>query len=726
MINIKELYFAYNKDIVISNFNYSFADFGMYSIIGESGSGKTTLLNLIGGLLKPDKGSITYSDSIKNIKDSTAYIFQDNNLFDNLTVYENIVLLTSFKSNVNDNDIDLILDKLGVLKYKNKKVEQISGGERQRVSIAIALLMDKKIIIADEPLASLDYTNSNKILTFLKEISANKLVIFTSHNVDILNDYCDEIINIETPTEMTNDIQNLEYPVETGVNLSLKKFLYVFRKVLNKKRFIKIVACIFLALCISVLSVTFSVSQISLDKVLKEELTKEVNSPALIIPNPEMNSTIESYLKENNLNYYESYRVLGTQLGFGDNYNNHIFVVIDNELSDFEVSITDEVFVDLRDFGFVRTNLSFQDAKGTVFEIPKNDWDGNNFKLEIRDVIDTRKRYLNENGKYKQGSWVGFSDRIYMNFYTYFSLAYSDYDMFEFKYSSVDKQERGYFHIKFKNDLELNQIALGSKGKNSLERIDGRQYDVGDILQIDTFNINDTNYSIKEISDELDDTDFDFIYFSTKILSNCLSFNSLFAGQSEKYYSDLYEIHSAESSQIIKMRNDLKENLGAFHRTNTDDEVLNVIFEGAYDAFEYYTSLRGVFIMSNIVLVLFGILTILFAVYYAFSNYSMNKNKFMILKLYGMNKSNELYLIEFDVLIIMAFSLVISTVLYYLNCIFLKNSLIEASHVAISYNLFNMGYELISFLIILILMFFLFFICYIISLKRKVKTHIGI
>ena len=198
MISISNLTKKFSKKIIFSNFNYKFNDTGLYIISGESGVGKTTLLNLITGIIEPDCGIIKYSKEIGNIHKNTSYIFQNLNLFDNLSVYENIVLVEKIRNEVlSEEYVDSILKKLGILELKDEKVFNLSGGEKQRLSISLAIIFKSKVIIADEPTSSLDEKNMYTILSILKELSNDILVIISTHDKKIIDNYADEVINLD-------------------------------------------------------------------------------------------------------------------------------------------------------------------------------------------------------------------------------------------------------------------------------------------------------------------------------------------------------------------------------------------------------------------------------------------------------------------------------------------------------------------------------------------------
>jgi len=166
-------------------------------IIGPSGSGKTTLLSMLGGLLKPNSGSIIFEDTnIARLKESQlnhfrlnkiGYIFQSFNLFSSLTVLENVITPLLIKG-VNRHDADLeakrLMRRLNIDKRAHYLPKTLSGGEKQRVAIARALINNPDIILADEPIANLDSENGDEVMKLLKEIAfeERKSVVLVSHD----------------------------------------------------------------------------------------------------------------------------------------------------------------------------------------------------------------------------------------------------------------------------------------------------------------------------------------------------------------------------------------------------------------------------------------------------------------------------------------------------------------------------------------------------------------
>ena len=197
------------------------ADKGMTFILGKSGSGKSTLLNIIGGLDVPDSGEViilgkntkkfknTDFDSYRNTY--VGFVFQEFNLLEDYTVYENILLgLKLQQKKITRDKINDLLAYLGLTNLKQRKVNELSGGEKQRVAIARALVKNPKLILADEPTGNLDKENSTQVFELLKEISKDKLVVVVSHDEESAMTYADRIIKISDGI-IISDTNNYEY-----------------------------------------------------------------------------------------------------------------------------------------------------------------------------------------------------------------------------------------------------------------------------------------------------------------------------------------------------------------------------------------------------------------------------------------------------------------------------------------------------------------------------------
>ena len=174
-------------------------------IAGPSGAGKTTLLQVLGGLLPLQKGSVKWGDSdlcsfSEKEKDlfrqsHVGYLFQFPKLFNNLSAKDNLLLLNGFcKKKITPEQVDTVFDDLG-LSCAERPVKFLSGGEKQRVSLARAIIHQPDILLADEPTASLDKENRKQVIELLqKTVSGSRMtLIIVSHDQEILDSVDDTI-----------------------------------------------------------------------------------------------------------------------------------------------------------------------------------------------------------------------------------------------------------------------------------------------------------------------------------------------------------------------------------------------------------------------------------------------------------------------------------------------------------------------------------------------------
>ena len=194
--NLNKSFDNSKKIKVLKKISYKFNKGKMYSLIGPSGSGKSTLLNLLSLIDKPTSGSIKIENKQINFNDSNkndtirankiGIIYQQDNLLPDFTALENICLASLAAGNNKDLSISkakILLRKIGLINRLNHYPSELSGGEKQRVSIARAVINNPQIILADEPTGSLDMETAKGIFQLLKnQINSNRLIIFATHN----------------------------------------------------------------------------------------------------------------------------------------------------------------------------------------------------------------------------------------------------------------------------------------------------------------------------------------------------------------------------------------------------------------------------------------------------------------------------------------------------------------------------------------------------------------
>lgn len=193
MVKTENLSFQYQQGQEI----FKFPDLSLNTnenllLLGKSGIGKTTLLHLLAGLLKPRKGTITLNETnINNFSPSKldafrgehiGIVFQKKHAIQALTVIENLKARQYFsKSKIDESFINSLLEELDLLALKNRKPQQLSEGQLQRLGIAMAVIHKPKVIFADEPTSSLDDENCEAVIKLLKSqaesYNANLIVI---------------------------------------------------------------------------------------------------------------------------------------------------------------------------------------------------------------------------------------------------------------------------------------------------------------------------------------------------------------------------------------------------------------------------------------------------------------------------------------------------------------------------------------------------------------------
>ena len=191
MLETKNLRFKYDNNIEL-NFPDIKTSKENLLILGASGVGKTTFLHLLSGLLKPINGEIDLlGTKISKLKMSEmdrfrgkniGIVFQKPHFINSLTVKENLQLAQYISKKNDKNRIQSLLESLGIEDKANKKTQNLSQGEKQRVSIALAIVNSPKLILADEPTSSLDDLNCDKVINILKNQASKykaKLIIIT-------------------------------------------------------------------------------------------------------------------------------------------------------------------------------------------------------------------------------------------------------------------------------------------------------------------------------------------------------------------------------------------------------------------------------------------------------------------------------------------------------------------------------------------------------------------
>lgn len=214
MIEMKNIYKSFGKDHyerkIFENFSFTISKGDMVAIMGKSGSGKTTLLNIIGGLESIDKGTYLFNgkdvsrfsekELLKFRRKNISFIFQNFALINEYSVMDNILLPLKYRyRNIDKKKLASareLLDKLDIGYVCDQKIDNLSGGEKQRIAIARSLISNTNVLLADEPTGALDEKSGYMIMELFKQMkNIGKTIIIVTHDIDVAKK-CDYIINI--------------------------------------------------------------------------------------------------------------------------------------------------------------------------------------------------------------------------------------------------------------------------------------------------------------------------------------------------------------------------------------------------------------------------------------------------------------------------------------------------------------------------------------------------
>lgn len=209
-LQLKDIKFSYRENNILNSITIDMNQGNLIGIIGPNGAGKTTLLKCILGLLSPSEGTISING--KNIKSISSeekahiigYVPQKDNTAFSIPLYEAVLLgrRPYINYSVSRNDlkiVDDLLQKLDLIKLAQRPINQLSGGEKQKVFIARALAQETSILLLDEPTSALDLKHQVEVLSILKNQvkEHGKLVIVVMHDINLASRYADALIMLK-------------------------------------------------------------------------------------------------------------------------------------------------------------------------------------------------------------------------------------------------------------------------------------------------------------------------------------------------------------------------------------------------------------------------------------------------------------------------------------------------------------------------------------------------
>lgn len=673
MIKLSNICKKFNNTNVLTDVSINLPDNGLVCIVGKSGSGKTTLLNILSGSIPFDSGEYLIDDldtkkfdnnNWSNIRANYfGYIFQNYNLLESNTVYENIKLVTlNLTYEVNDFEIDQVLERLDIINLKNKLVNELSGGEKQRVAIARSIIKRSKVILADEPTGALDYENGTNVFEILKEISKERLVIIVTHDTDFSNQYADYIIKLSYGKIVESNLK-CDYAINKTDTLKQKKFSFKqmleLKEIIIKKNLFKnIFSIILYSLIAMILCITLHISLFNQNKYTYNVIMDEKIEYNYISESPNsLDGMTYSYISNIDMKDYDCDLVYLNQFNltflqlFGINFSKSFFevIIVDDTLSDNEIGLSDYYLDKLKEINCIEFN-NYNECLNKTLNVLE-------IEMLIKDINITNYRNYTNNSLYSNtNSNLRINGNTLKKLVNYTSV-YFDGDFDHQRENMIKYYSEG--SVVGQKDLSSNEIAVSSAViwkffEGSFNEFQTNRDDACKKYLGKTIIINGNEFIINAITTEE----------GLKITYSKEYFDSLF-DYSEINLSDyqhLYKINITNYNDF----NNLMKMLDANNLYLINHHIMNInsVIELMDGGFKY------IFIAFGIILLVILLVFILFSNRVYVKN---NKRNIGILKMLGYEKKNIYNCYNYSNLVMIAIALIIGGILSF-TCIALLNS----------------------------------------------------
>lgn len=217
-IKVSNLTKQFKNVLAVNNISFNVKEGEIFGVLGLNGAGKTTTIKMMSGLTRPTSGDIKVFDydiykDINKIKSIIGVSPQESAIANNLTVKENIELMASLyfkdKAKIKDN-IELVINNLGLENYINRRAKTLSGGYKRRLSIAMALVTNPHILFLDEPTLGLDVINRHELWNVINNLKGKVTIILTSHYMEEISALVDDIAIMKNgKILMINNLENI-------------------------------------------------------------------------------------------------------------------------------------------------------------------------------------------------------------------------------------------------------------------------------------------------------------------------------------------------------------------------------------------------------------------------------------------------------------------------------------------------------------------------------------
>ncbi len=199
MLKVEHVTKYYGDFKAVDDLSFTVKPGEIFGLLGVNGAGKTTTFRMIMGLLEPTDGSITLDEKKidYSVTDTIGFLTEERSLLTKMTVKEQAFFYGTLKGMENDNiekRLNELLEKFGIIEYKNKKIKELSKGNQQKVQFIIAILNEPKLLILDEPFSGLDPFNVELFKKEITEMSEKgSMIIFSSHRMEHVELFCKKL-----------------------------------------------------------------------------------------------------------------------------------------------------------------------------------------------------------------------------------------------------------------------------------------------------------------------------------------------------------------------------------------------------------------------------------------------------------------------------------------------------------------------------------------------------
>jgi ABC-2 type transport system ATP-binding protein len=198
-VEVSRISKSFNGKFVVNDISFNILPGEIFGLIGPNGSGKTTIIRMLLDIIRPDSGAIRMRDSklSEEMKDKIGYLPEERGLYRKLTVMDTLMYLSALKNKTNKERTEELLEIMGMLSHKDKKISELSKGMQQKIQIIAAIIHDPDIIILDEPFSGLDPVNMKLVQDMMLDLKKEgKTILISTHMMDKVEHMCDRIFMI--------------------------------------------------------------------------------------------------------------------------------------------------------------------------------------------------------------------------------------------------------------------------------------------------------------------------------------------------------------------------------------------------------------------------------------------------------------------------------------------------------------------------------------------------